>query len=101
MVNHPALKLMIDTVAVRVAGETPAQWFATFGSDIVHCHFIDGAPSGHCAWGDGESSLTETLEAFAQYNYQGYYTVELGGRYLNDPFGAEHRNMETLKRYFD
>ena len=99
MVSHPSVKLMIDNVAVGVAGETPEQWFAEFGNDIVHCHFIDGAPSGHMAWGDGEYPLEKTLAAFADHGYEGILTAELGGRYLNDPFSAERRNMSMLERF--
>lgn len=43
-VGHSALKTMIDTTAVGVAGETVSQWFEAFGADIVHSHFVDGTP---------------------------------------------------------
>ena len=41
-VNHPNLKVMIDTTAMGVAGETIDEWFDTFGDEIIHMHFIDG-----------------------------------------------------------
>lgn len=99
--NHPAVKMMIDTVAIGVAGETVEQWFQTFGENIQHCHLVDGAPSGHRVFGDGEFSLQEILHAFATNEYTGYFTMELGGVYQEDPFRAERRNMQVLGHYFD
>ncbi len=101
MVGHPALKIMIDTVAVGVAGETPEKWFETFGDDIVHCHFIDGNPSGHLVWGDGAYPLADILNCFQKYSYQGIFTMELGRRYLDNPFMADERNVKTLRRFLD
>ena len=101
MIGHPFVKLMIDTVAVGVAGETPRQWFEAFGSEIVHCHLVDGAPSGHLVWGDGIFSLEETLAAFTEFGYKGVLTAELGSRYLGDPFSAERRNMSMLNPYLE
>lgn len=49
-VNHPNLKVMIDTTAMGVAGETIDEWFDTFGDEIIHMHFIDGNPYGHLIW---------------------------------------------------
>ena len=91
---------MIDTVAVGVAGETPEQWFETFGEDIIHCHFVDGIPSGHMVWGDGEYPLESILRSFEKYSYKGFFTMELGAGYLDDPFSAETRNMQSLSRFF-
>ena len=25
-------------------------YFEAFGSRIIHCHFVDGNPTGHMAW---------------------------------------------------
>jgi len=97
---HPAVKMMIDTVAVGVAGETVEEWFQAFGGDIVHCHLIDGSPSGHRVFGEGEYPLQSMLEDFEDNQYQGYFTMELGSSYLRDPFQADQRNMRVLQRFF-
>lgn len=96
-VGHSALKTMIDTTAVGVAGETVSQWFEAFGADIVHSHFVDGTPYGHLAWGDGTRSLEEHLACFAANGYRGYLSQELtDGRYLADPRSADLDNMRRL-----
>lgn len=98
--NHPAVKMMTDTVAVGVAGETVDDWFNVFGKDIVHCHLVDGSPSGHRVFGDGNYPLAAIMHTFAENNYTGFFTMELGGNYLQDPFSADARNMKVLSNYF-
>ena len=46
-VNHPNLKVMVDNIATGNAGETLEDWFETFGTDLVHMHFLDGDPYLH------------------------------------------------------
>ena len=96
--KHPAVKMMIDTVAVGVAKEKVDDWFKTFGKDIVHCHLIDGTPSGHRVFGDGEYPLLQLLRSFEENDYEGYFTMELGGTYAAVPFEADARNLRTLYR---
>ncbi len=99
-VNHPALKLMIDTTAMGVAGETPRQWFEAFGKDIVNTHFIDGNPYGHLVWGDGTSDLESWLEILKEYHYEGILGLEITARrYYEDPRAADRRNMEALLKF--
>ncbi len=58
-VNSDFLKPMIDTTAITVAGETLEQWFNTFGTSIVHIHFLDcGKTGGHLAWGGWRTRLS-------------------------------------------
>ena len=96
--SHPAVKMMIDTVAVGVAGETVGDWFKAFGRDVVHCHLVDGSPSGHKVFGEGDYPLKTMLRTFEEYDYQGYLTMELGGLYLRNPFQADQRNMKILRQ---
>lgn len=99
-IKHPFLKVMIDTTAVGVAGETLRQWFETFGDDIVNTHFIDGNPYGHLAWGDGTSDLEGWLSVLKEYQYEGILGLEITAReYYNDPAAADKKNMEALLRY--
>lgn len=96
--NHPAVKMMIDTVAAGVAGETVEDWFLAFGKDLVHCHFVDGSPSGHKVFGDGNYPVVSMLHTFERFDYQGFLTMELGESYINDPFSADKRNTEGLRK---
>ncbi|MGN0658987.1 MAG: sugar phosphate isomerase/epimerase family protein [Emergencia sp.] len=99
-VAHPALKIMIDTTAMGVAGETPEQWFEVFGSDIINTHFIDGNPYGHLVWGDGTQPLGSWLETLRQYDYQGILGLEITARrYYQDPAAADMQNMKILSEF--
>lgn len=99
-IDHPALKLMIDTTAMAVAGETPGQWFEAFGDDIVNTHFIDGNPYGHLAWGDGTSDLEGWLKVLKEYHYEGILGLEITSRnYYEDPRTADRKNMEALLKF--
>lgn len=99
-INHPALKIMIDTTAMGVAGETPEQWFEAFGENIVNTHFIDGTPYGHLAWGDGTQPLEEWLQILKDHGYEGLLGLEITARqYYDDPIAADRQNMEILSKY--
>ena len=95
-----SVKILLDTVAAGVAGENVGDWFDTFGDQIVHCHFVDGVPSGHRAFGDGEYPLKKMLHSFIENQYTGYFVMELGGIYADDPFCADRGNMAILRNYF-
>lgn len=101
MVNDPCFKVMIDTCAMGVAGETIQQWFDTFGSEnIIHAHFQDGTPYYHMIWGEGKRNLGADLEAMYRNGYQGLLSQELTmGQYYLDPFSYDQRNVEALSEY--
>jgi len=101
-VNHPNLKVMIDTTAVGVSGESVWDWFRVFGTEIKNMHFIDGTPFGHLAWGDGAYSLDNMLHCLNQYSYEGPLGLEITARqYLDDPSAADLRTFRNLIRYAD
>ena len=94
-VDHPALKPMIDTCAMGVAGETLDGWFDAFGEDIIHIHFVDGTPYGHLVWGDGDRPMAAYVQSLNDHGYQGFLGQEItDGRYLDDPREADRRNMQ-------
>lgn len=102
-VNHPRFKVMIDTCAMGVAGESIQDWFDTFGTEnIVHTHFIDGNPYGHLVWGDGNHNLEKYLKALKDNGYTGLLSQELtDDPYYSDPFFYDQRNMKNLLRYME
>jgi fructoselysine 3-epimerase len=102
-INHSSLQIMIDTVAMRVAGETMQQWFEAFGSHIKHMHFVDGKSScDHFAWGDGDYPLEDFISCLNKYNYAGYLSQEITApEYLDDPISADRKNMRTLGRFIN
>ncbi len=101
-INHPALKIMIDTVATGCARETISQWFEVFGKDLVHMHFVDGdrRTSAHYVWGDGEYSLENELQHLRENNYTGYLVQEVvDERYFGNPISADLENMKCISRF--
>ncbi|KZL90982.1 sugar phosphate isomerase/epimerase family protein [Clostridium magnum] len=99
-VNHPNMKVLIDTTAMAVAGETLQQWFEVFGKDIIHMHFVDGNPYGHLIWGDGYHNLKEFLTVLKDNHYEGYLGQEItDSKYFKDPMSHDIRNMEQFSRY--
>jgi protein FrlC len=99
-INHPSLKIMIDTIAMGVAGETLQQWFDVFGNDIVYTHFVDGTPYGHLIWGDGNYPMDAFIQCLNNNNYTGYLGQEITDtKYFEDPYIADIRNMRNFNRY--
>ena len=95
-VNSPALKVMLDTSPMYNHGETIEDYFAAFGEDMRHIHFIDGDPAGHLVWGEGIFPLQDYLAQLTARQYTGALTLELtASKYYTDP----HTSMEAAFRY--
>ena len=100
-VGHPSLKVMADTIATGACGETLEDWFAAFGSDLVHMHFLDGDPFVHNIWGDGNYPLEQMLRCLQANAYTGYLVQEVADeRYFADPVAADLQNYRVLSRFF-
>ncbi len=99
-INHPNLKVMIDTIAMGVAGETIEQWFNVFKHNIIHTHFVDGNPYGHLIWGDGEYDQESFLKALKDNGYNGYLGQEITEfSYFKDPGEHDMRNMKSFEKF--
>ncbi|WMJ89493.1 sugar phosphate isomerase/epimerase family protein [Anaerocolumna sp. MB42-C2] len=99
-INHSHLKVMIDTTAMGVAGETLEEWFDVFGEDIIHMHFIDGNPYGHLIWGDGNHDLGSWLKILDRRGYKGYLGQEITDfNYFEKPDLHDKRNMAAYKPF--
>ena len=95
--DHPFIGGMIDTIPMALAGETPGQYIKELGDKLVHVHFIDGAPKGHLAWGDGVLDMEKYLEEFALMDYKGYLSLEItDGRYFMDPSASVRQSIRRL-----
>lgn len=97
-VATPNLGVVLDTVAAAAAGETVDDYFALLGGSVRHVHLVDGAPTGHLAWGDGELPLAEIVAALENHGYSGLATVELfgDGSYARDPRPALERSLAAI-----
>ncbi len=100
-VNSPNLKILIDTTAMSVQGETIDEWFSVFGDQIVHTHFIDSNPYGHLAWGCGNRNMKEYLESLQRNHYIGCLGQELTEfDYFENPAKVDRKNMLEFEKYF-
>lgn len=101
-VSRDNLKPMLDTTAMAVNGETIWEWFKMFNGDIATMHFVDAAPQGHLAWGDGVLPLEDMLRCMNQYNYTGALCLEITHeKYFMQPEAASRQSFEVLSRYLD
>lgn len=95
--SHSAIGGMIDTIPMALAGERPAQYLEALGDRLVHVHFIDGAPRGHLAWGDGVLDMNAYLSEFDAYGYAGYLSLEItDGRYFMNPSASVDQSIRRL-----
>ena len=87
-----ALKQMVGNDNLKICLEV-------FKKDVAHCHFVDGAPVGHLAWGDGERSMKDDLEAFGRNGYEGLLSLEsVNDRYYEKPYLADQKTMELFMK---
>lgn len=96
-VAHPNLTIALDTVAMAAGGDTIEEYFDTFGDRITHVHLVDGAPSGHRAWGDGELPLVDYLRVMDERDYTGMMSFEIfGAAYSRDPLAAHRQCQDAV-----
>ncbi|MDF9824896.1 protein FrlC [Breznakia sp. PF5-3] len=98
-VNSNQLKVCIDFGAMAGAKETIEDYFKAFKDDIVHVHFVDGAPTGHLAWGDGERNMSEDIKELQKYGYDGLLSLEsVNGQYYEKPYEADLKTMQQFNK---
>lgn len=96
--EHKNIGAMLDTIPIALENKTPKDYLDVFGERLVHVHFIDGAPRGHLAWGDGILDMEGYLGQFDEYGYKNSLSLEItDGRYLMDP---EKSIQQSVKRLF-
>ena len=96
--EHKNIGAMLDTIPMVLENKTPKDYLDVFGERLVHVHFIDGAPRGHLAWGDGVLDMEGYLGQFDEYGYKNSLSLEItDGRYLMNP---EKSIQQSVKRLF-
>lgn len=96
-VGHPQIGGMIDTCPMNLAGESPKDYLDVLGERLIHVHFIDGAPRGHLAWGDGILDMNRYLQELSDGGYQGCLSLEItDGRYFLDPSASVEQSIGQL-----
>lgn len=100
-VDAPNLGIALDTVAMATGGEGIQDYFDRFGDLVWHVHLVDGTPSGHVAWGDGNLPLDEYLTSLRSLSYDGLMTAEIFGRpYIFEPTAAHAENLRAIADAF-
>lgn len=100
LVNHDNLKICLDLGAMAKAKENINDYFEAFGSRIIHCHFVDGNPTGHMAWGDGTRCMSQDLNTLKKYNYTGLLSFEIVNRvYYRKPFEADKKSKFLFDKW--
>lgn len=98
-VQSPALKGMIDTVAMQVAGETPENYFSIL-PELSHFHLIDGdgQSDAHLALGDGILEWEQYLSSLRMHQYQGACSLEImGSSYYQNPQEAIRKSLDKIR----
>ncbi|WP_336626316.1 MULTISPECIES: sugar phosphate isomerase/epimerase family protein [unclassified Microbacterium] len=96
-VSHPNLTIALDTVAMAAGGDTVEGYYEAFGDRITHVHLVDGAPSGHRAWGDGDLPLGHYLSVLDAHGYTGMMSFEIfGAAYSREPLAAHRQCQDAV-----
>ncbi|UFJ39920.1 TIM barrel protein [Brevibacillus humidisoli] len=99
-IDSPAVKGMIDTIPLALAGEQMESYFEQLQDDLAHIHFVDGNPGGHLAWGDGTLPLEQYIHTLTQYGYRGALSLEFTAmQYVVDPDQAIEKSLRHLQPY--
>lgn len=98
-IASPAMKVMLDTVPMVLAGDTIDDYGAAFGDDLVHIHFLDGdgKTTAHLGWGEGIFPLDAFKSSLRSIDYDGCLTLELiSPKYNWDPEAGIRRSLEAI-----
>ena len=96
-VDHPALQVCVDLVAMEVMGENLETHYSLFGDKIKLFHYCDGNPSGHLILGDGNLPLRNYIKIMEQHGFQGYLSLEINDSiYWLDPHESIARSVNYI-----
>ena len=96
-VGESNLKVCIDFGAMARMGETIDDYFENCMGLIEHVHFVDGNPTGHLAYTDGDRDIVADLKALRYHGYKGYLSCEsVASRYYEKPWIADEKNYRAF-----
>ncbi len=75
-INKDNVKIALDLGALGKANESIDEWFLEFGDRIVHCHYVDGNPTGHLPIGKGNRNIEADMISFLKNDYKGFLSFE-------------------------
>jgi len=92
-------KLCVDTVPMRLGGNTLEEFFEKFKNRICHIHLTDGTPTGHVPCGLGTHPVKKYLLSLSKLDYKGYVTLEIGDTsWSTEPEKATKIGFDTVKK---
>ncbi|PTB87119.1 AP endonuclease [Thalassospira xiamenensis] len=97
-VSQDNIDVVLDTVGMANAGDTVSGYLKKFGDRLAHVQLVDGTPTGHLVWGDGNLPLSDYVTELATGDYQGKISFEPfgDGTYALDPVKALRRNLQAI-----
>lgn len=99
LTQRPEIRVCLDFGAMAAAGETIGDYFTAFPGRIAGVHFVDGAPTGHLAWGDGERDMKADMGELERFGYTGPLSVEsVNPRYFQKPWDADRKTMLAFQQ---
>jgi protein FrlC len=100
-VSRDNIDVVLDTVAMASAGDTVSDYLEKFGDRLAHIHIVDGTPTGHLVWGDGNLPLAGYVDDLAAAGYRGTISFEPfgDGTYALNPIQALSRNLQAIGPY--
>ncbi|MDD2954913.1 MAG: sugar phosphate isomerase/epimerase [Oscillospiraceae bacterium] len=97
--QSPAVKAIVDTVPLHLEGKTTKDYIEAFGEDLIHVHIVDGKPTGHMAWGDGELDLDTDIQYLVDMDYKGTMSFEICGCDQHDPNPSMAKSFSRIEKY--
>lgn len=97
--NEPNVKGMLDIGQMSILNETVDDYYEVLGAKgPIHVHLIDGRPTGHMAFGDGNLPLCYDYFRLLERGYRGYMTMEINDRfYFLDPEKAFRQSIDMME----
>ena len=86
-VELPNLYAMLDVVPPVIVHEPFSQYFVTLGDklDYIHLCNTDGVTDAHTRLDSGILPITDVINVFKHWNYDGYVTTEIYTEHFRDP----------------
>ena len=96
-VDHPALQVCVDLVAMEVMGENLETQYSLFGDKIKLFHYCDGNPSGHYILGEGNLPLKDYIKIMEKHHFTGYLSLEINDSiYWLDPHESIRKSVAYI-----
>lgn len=100
-IGNDTVGVTLDTVAVSANGDSVNSYVTRLGSRIRHIQVVDGSPTGHLAWGDGDLPLDTWLKELTESDIEASLTFEPfgDGRYALNPESVWDKGLPHVRRW--